>query len=188
MIALVGLGNPTEEYTRNRHNVGFMFVDYVAKKIHPSPAFKFDKYMKADTLILQKNASFDPLLPTDILFVKPQTFMNRSGDSVKKLFINYKLALTDLVVVHDDLDIAFGTFKISNGVGPKLHNGIESIENALQSPTFLRLRIGVDNRTPDRRMPGEAYVLQNFTPEEQIGLDTIFENGIIALWQQLKNS
>lgn len=95
--------------------------------------------------------------------LKTNTFMNDSGKFVKK---NAPKDLNDLYIAHDDLDIRLGQYKIQFGVGPKVHNGIKSIEDALNTKDFWRVRIGVDNRDPDNRIPGEEYVLQDFTNEE----------------------
>ncbi len=112
-----------------------------------------------------------------IIIVKPQTFMNRSGETVRKIMIDDKtLTADDVFVAHDDLDIALGKFKIEKGHGPKLHNGLESIEQCIGTKAFWRIRIGVDNRTPENRIPGEAYVLQNFTPNEKEIINKTFSD------------
>lgn len=150
MKLLVGLGNPGAKYEQTRHNVGFMFLDYL-KQQH-----KLDKQVQT---------------------LKPETYMNRSGIAVSRELSFYKLQPADLMVVHDDLDLKLGEFKIQFGKGPKLHNGIESIEHSIGSKEFWRVRVGVDNRVPDNRVSGESYVLQNFTPEELLLLQTkIFPN------------
>lgn len=169
MKILVGLGNPGEKYAANRHNVGFMFVEFFAKKYAeenhmPQLQWKFDKYANAESIKLP-----------EFVLIKPQTFMNRSGESVRKVMINDKtIKATDLFIAHDDLDIPIGKFKIQQTTGPKLHNGLESIENAIGTKDFWRIRIGVENRPAENRMPGEAFVLQNFTEEEKNILTATF--------------
>ncbi len=101
-----------------------------------------------------------------IYFAKTTTYMNLSGKSVQALMQKHKARLEDLIIVHDDLDIPLGKFRIVKGYGPKLHNGIDSIEEKLGTKDFLRVRIGVDNRTPENRIPGIEYVLQDFTEDE----------------------
>lgn len=145
MKLLVGLGNPGAKYEQTRHNVGFMFLDYLKQQQ------KLDKQVKT---------------------LKPDTYMNRSGIAVAKELSFYKLLPADLMVIHDDLDLKLGEFKIQLGKGPKLHNGIESVEQSIGSKDFYRVRIGVDNRAPDNRVAGEAYVLQNFTDDELTKLQT----------------
>ncbi len=176
MNLIVGLGNPGEKYTYNRHNTGFMFVDYLAKNVAYNPQAKEwikDKYLFSD--ILQINE--------DLILAKPQTYMNKSGVAVGKLIKNWKLKIENLIVVHDDLDIPFGKFRIVRGYGPKLHNGLESIQNHLLSMDFLRVRIGVDARTPEKPVPGIDYVLQDFTREELELIPSIYR----AIFKLLKS-
>jgi PTH1 family peptidyl-tRNA hydrolase len=145
MILLIGLGNPGPKYKNNRHNVGHMFVDYLLGN-------------QGDNL--------------KIKVLKTDCFMNVSGIFVNKLIRRLKLETNSLIVVHDDLDIPLGKFHIQFASGPQLHNGLESIEQHLKTKDFYRIRIGVDNRPPDRKIPGETYALQNFLHEEKKLLDT----------------
>ncbi|MEK7565863.1 MAG: hypothetical protein AAB506_02365 [Patescibacteria group bacterium] len=133
MKLLVGLGNPGAKYLKNRHNVGHMFIDFLASQ----------------ELLLRS--------------WKSDVFMNESGVFVKKYLTN----LTNLYIVHDDLDLKLGTYKIQFGVGPKVHNGIKNIEEVLGTKDFWRIRIGVDNRSPaNGRETGERYVLEDFADGE----------------------
>ena len=101
--------------------------------------------------------------------------MNKSGDAVKKIVSHYKYQASKvLIVIHDDLDIPFGKFKIQTQ-GPKAHNGLTDIQNKLQTMDFLRVRIGVDNRPIENRMNGEEYVLQNFNQDEFTQLPELFK-------------
>lgn len=187
MKLIVGLGNPGEKYRQNRHNVGFMFLNYLLEifKIKfesrsmtsQSPSFKADKYLFSEIARIGASSSQSQ----QFILVKPQTYMNKSGDAVKKIVLHYKLKPSQsLIIVHDDLDIPFGKFKIQIQ-GPKQHNGITDIQNKLQTMDFLRVRIGVDNRPAENRINGEEYVLQNFTPEEQYQLPELFKNIEIRL-------
>ena len=112
----------------------------------------------------------------ELKIVKTDCFMNVSGVFVNKLIRNLKLEIRNLVIVHDDLDIPLGKFHIQFGVGPQLHNGLESIENHLKTKDFYRIRIGVDNRSTGkaryRMVPGETYTLQNFLSQEKTLLET----------------
>jgi PTH1 family peptidyl-tRNA hydrolase len=157
MRLVVGLGNPGEKYRFSRHNIGFMSVDFLVAQI-------FGKFLPCH---YQKKVLSETLKYKDTVFAKPQTFMNSSGLAVKKLVNFYKVNISDLWIIHDDLDIKLGQYKIQRSVGPKLHNGIESVENLLGKTNFWRVRIGVDNRDTDNRISGEEYVLQNFTGEER---------------------
>ena len=106
--------------------------------------------------------------------------MNKSGNTVGK-FVRSTKAAKDLIVVHDDLDIPLGKFKIQKGVGPLLHNGIESIENSLAGKDFWRVRIGIDNRKPNTWIDGETYVLQDFQPEEKKIVSELFPSIFVRL-------
>ncbi len=147
MKLIIGLGNPGEKYKDNRHNVGYLALD-----------------------TLQKNK-----LPKDAVLRKSNVFMNDSGDFVNKLVGQYKLEPSNLYIIHDDLDIPLGSYKIQLGTGPKVHNGINSIEEVLGTKEFYRVRVGVDNRDPNNREIGEEYVLQDFTDEERKILDEVIE-------------
>jgi len=148
MKLIVGLGNPGEKYSKNRHNVGHLVVD----RLQTIPHSK------------------------DLAIKKTDTFMNESGKFVKDLTIRYSLLPNDLYVVHDDLDIRLGSYKIQFAVGPKVHNGITSIEESLGTKDFWRVRIGVDNREPSVRTPGEGYVLEDFTSQEWETLDKVIKD------------
>ena len=124
----------------------------------------------------------------DFVFVKPQTFMNESGSFVKKLASGYRLASSDLFVVHDDLDIPLGSYKIQFGKGPKDHKGLASIDQALGSDQYWHVRIGIDNRSSDSRTSGEDYVLQDFTDEERKVLENTFNKLIPELVRKLNTN
>ncbi|KKP71512.1 MAG: Peptidyl-tRNA hydrolase [Candidatus Roizmanbacteria bacterium GW2011_GWA2_35_19] len=183
MKLIVGLGNPGEKYENNRHNVGFQFLDYFIDQYQKSPLrpkgyegqvkFKSNKYLLSDVCEL---ATSNEQPATNLVLAKPTTFMNKSGIAVKKIIENFKLnppaGGENLIIAHDDLDIPFGKFHIQVGVGPELHNGIESIENHLKTKDFFRIRIGVDNRVPEKKIAGETYVLSNFIQEEVAKLNS----------------
>jgi PTH1 family peptidyl-tRNA hydrolase len=166
MKLIVGLGNPGSEYAKTRHNAGFMFVDYVYDHNEVIKSWKFDKYSNSElAVVIFQNE--------ETILVKPQTFMNKSGHSVVKLAITYKIQPTDCFIAHDDLDFKLGDFKISLGKGPKLHNGITSIEELWKTKNFWRIRIGVDNR--NEPIPGDTYVLRSFDVEELSSLYSVFQ-------------
>lgn len=175
MKLIVGLGNPGHEYELTRHNVGFMVVDAFASKNSKTPKLKNSKQSK--DFKFEKIFNAEILKMEELIFAKPVTFMNNSGLAVKKLTTKFQIPTTDLYVIHDDLDIRLGEYKIDFAKGPKLHNGIKSIEEHLKTDQFWRVRIGVDNRAQkinakdqmlnEKRMPGERYVLERFSEEEQ---------------------
>ncbi|MDP4007416.1 MAG: aminoacyl-tRNA hydrolase [bacterium] len=157
MYLIVGLGNPGKEYTKTRHNVGFLTLDAFAKE-HGFPEFTLSK--KHSSLV-----SEGFLGSTKVLLAKPQTFMNNSGKAVKSLTKNYKLKTTNLLVVHDDIDISFGEVKVSKNRGSAGHKGVESIIQTLGTKNFTRIRIGIQ---PQKGKPGdvETFVLKKFTKAE----------------------
>lgn len=167
MKLIIGLGNPGDKYILTRHNAGFLFVEDLYKKNEVIKPWKFDKYVNAEVAEISVNDK-------KLILAKPQTFMNRSGETVTKMAIKNLLSPTDLFVAHDDLDFKLGEFKISLGKGPKLHNGTKSIEKIWKTKEFWRIRIGVDNRTEP--IPGEDYVLQNFLTDELTRLQNIFSD------------
>jgi PTH1 family peptidyl-tRNA hydrolase len=145
MKLIIGLGNPEAKYFKNRHNAGYIFIDEILKNKKPG-----------------------------IVIKKTNVFMNESGSVVKNFVDKYKVSLNDLYIVHDDLDIPLGQFKIQKGVGPKLHYGIASIDDRLRSKDYWRIRVGVDSRDKENRTEGEKYVLEDFSSdEEKILLETI---------------
>lgn len=178
MDFFIGLGNPGEKYQNNRHNVGQMFLDFLIKRLKGWGVEKLKEEEYYQITIIQS--------PTNqsLAFIKPKTFMNQSGLVVKELFYHFKtIKPSSLFIIHDDLDIPLGKFKIQKAEGPKLHNGLESIEKSLGTKDFWRIRIGVDNRSPENRLPGETYVLQDFFPQEK----KLFENQIFPkIFHQLQ--
>ena len=131
---IIGIGNPDEQYQNTRHNVGFVFLDYLAKKIGAN-SFETDK--KIHTLV-----SKSKIEKTSIILVKPLCYVNKSGEVVSKLAKFYKIKPVDIIVIQDDLDIEFGSFKNSFDKNSGGHKGIESIIKALKTKKFYRLRIG----------------------------------------------
>jgi peptidyl-tRNA hydrolase, PTH1 family len=160
---IVGLGNPGDQYHQTRHNVGFMVMDNLARMINGE--WLMNKYVQS--LVINHQS---------LVLAKPQSFMNKSGEAVKLLVSYYESKTSDITVIHDDLDIRLGEYKIQLGKGPKVHNGINSIEKSLGTEQFWRVRVGIDNRDPENRIPGESYVLQQFSLLELEALDKVFEN------------
>lgn len=170
MKLVVGLGNPGEKYQDTRHNVGFVVADALAREVESGGWEVSKKYV---------SLLYSPQPTTyNLQIAKPQTFMNDSGTAVKKLVNFYKIKKDDLWVVHDDLDLSLGTYKIQKARGPRDHGGINSIEDQLGTKGFWRVRIGVENREPENRMPGEEYVLQNFTSAESEILQDVIEQAV----------
>ncbi|MBI2062355.1 MAG: aminoacyl-tRNA hydrolase, partial [Candidatus Yanofskybacteria bacterium] len=142
---IIGLGNPDPEYQNTRHNVGFMFLDYLAKKIDANlPAGRqaiWTEDKKHNALV-----SKSKIEKTSVILVKPLCYVNKSGEVVSKLVKNLKLKTENLIVIHDDLDIEFGSFKNSFEKNSGGHKGVESIIKTLKTKKFYRLRIGTSVR------------------------------------------
>lgn len=145
MKVIIGLGNPGSKYVHNRHNVGHMVADQLKSQSSKMKVFKSDR------------------------------FMNDSGNFVLSQCTKYHIPYTSLFIVHDDLDIKIGEFKIQFGKGPKVHNGLNDIYEKLGTNEFWHVRVGVDNRDPENRTKGDEYVLQDFTDEEKVILDVVIK-------------
>lgn len=162
---LVGLGNPGKQHVRTRHNAGFLAADAVAK------AFGVGKWREAQTFKSEvMDGAIDGLT---CLIVKPQTYMNASGEAIVKLLRFYKLeAKTRLLVCFDDIDIELGTYRLKMSGGPGTHNGMKSIVERI-GEDFPRLRIGIGPEP--ERMDLAAWVLSAFTEEERAKLKSIID-------------
>ncbi len=156
MWLVVGLGNPGGKYSMTRHNLGFMVLDAYATSVG-NPRWKEERQALVTRLKIEDE---------EVLFAKPQTFMNKSGESVRALFDFYKLSLEKMIVIHDEADLGFGAIKINKNRGAGGHNGLKSINEMMSSQDYVRLRLGV-GRPPDPRMDVAAYLLQNFSTEQQ---------------------
>jgi len=151
---IIGLGNPGIKYQSTRHNIGFLALDKIASSHDISVSLKgFDAWYGKGKIT-----------DTPVLLAKPQTFMNISGVSVRKLVDYFKIDLEDIIVVHDDIDLPFNTIRLKAGGGHAGHKGIISIIDDLGNPTFIRVRIGI-GKPPDR-ITVERYVLEPFTDDE----------------------
>lgn len=175
MKCIVGLGNPGKEYETTRHNVGCMVVDDFSENLPNQPRFSFQA--KFSSHVLQQG---------NILLVKPQTYMNLSGRAVASVIHYFKLnPATDLLLIHDDLDIAFGDYKLQFATGPKMHNGVTSVEQHLGTKDFWRLRMGIDasSRSPEEgiKIPGDQYVLMPFSQQELSQLNQVISKTLDTL-------
>lgn len=154
MKLIVGLGNPGARYRFTRHNFGFFVLDQLAE----------------DQDIMMSQTGFDALwgkgviAGQSVLLAKPQTFMNLSGKSVRKLADFFKIVVEDVLVVHDDLDLPFGVIRLKAGGGQGGHKGLISICDSLGGPEFQRVRLGIGK--PAQRSAVERYVLEPFTESE----------------------
>ena len=173
MKIIVGLGNPGEQYNKTRHNVGFLALDLLLGDVQ-----------------WQNNKKFKALTyeAGDTIYIKPQTFMNNSGQAVraildyygllpKKLFFKVKDSdLSDtLTIIHDDLDIEFGKYKIASDSRSAGHNGVQSIINHLKTKNFKRVRLGIKTELKER-MPAEKFVLGHFSETELQTIKDLINN------------
>ena len=154
MYLVVGLGNPGKEYAATRHNIGFIFLDYLAETYRFT--FKGTKW--------QAETAKDLSWGYPVLFVKPQTYMNRSGVSVRAIADFYQVEADKIIVIHDDLDLPLGRAKIMTKRGAGGHNGIRSLIEHLGGNDFVRVRVGIGR--PDKAAPVSDFVLSRFGQEE----------------------
>ncbi len=145
---IVGLGNPGPEYVRTRHNAGFLAVDLLGENLRAT-------YWKETAGARVAVVRFDD---GDLVLAEPQTFMNLSGKSVAKLLAAYEVALSDLIVIHDDIDLPAGDVRVKRGGGHGGHNGLRSLHDSLGSDAYVRVRVGVGR--PPGRMDAADFVLQ----------------------------
>ncbi len=163
MKLIIGLGNPGRGYASNRHNVGFMCLNHFAR----TQGIRFDKKQG------KARVGTGEVIDNKVVLARPQTYMNRSGDSVSRLVKRFKISLDALLVIHDDLDLPLGKIRLRQGGGSGGHKGIESIISCLGSQDFIRLRVGTGRpvATGDGNEISDAdiidYVLSDFSAQER---------------------
>jgi len=150
MKLIVGLGNPGKKYAKTRHNIGFRVIDELEK-------------------------SFDTAQDKNLIFLKPDTFMNNSGRAVRSLTTKYKIQTTNVIVVHDDIDLPFGKIRVSKNSSSAGHKGVQSIIDALGTKDFTRVRIGIK---PLHEIDTTKFVLKNFTKTEEKQLPEIIKKAV----------
>jgi peptidyl-tRNA hydrolase, PTH1 family len=165
---IVGLGNFEKQYLKNRHNAGFMALDKLKKK------FEFDEFKEEKKF--EAEISQGEINGIRILLIKPLTFMNKSGNAVRKIADYFKLDKKDIIVIYDDIDLPLGTIRIRAQGSAGTHNGMKSMINELGTEEFTRIRIGIESRgelSPEKQET-VSFVLSDFNPkEEPIFLKTI---------------
>jgi PTH1 family peptidyl-tRNA hydrolase len=177
MWLVVGLGNPGTKYKLNRHNIGFLCIDFWVEALgHSNPRWKTDHQSENFTFEWEGEK---------ICVVKPQTYMNLSGESVQSLMAFYKIPKERLIVIHDEIDQPFNAMKIHKNRGHAGHNGIRSISQLLGSNDYARLRLGV-GRPIEPQMSVADYVLQNFSREELENMPAFLNRGCDALEMMIK--
>ena len=175
IFMIAGLGNPEKKYFQTRHNIGFMVVDRLAQQ----NALKFGK-PRFDSEYVSTVFKQDKLF-----FVKPQSYMNKSGFPIQKLASYFKIDISNIIVVHDDIDLPFGRLRISKDRGHGGHNGIKSIIEALGTKDFTRIRIGIAN--PERQNSVTGHVLGDFSKEENKSIAKLIEKAADASMSVIKD-
>jgi PTH1 family peptidyl-tRNA hydrolase len=161
---VVGLGNPGPEYERTRHNVGFLVADVLAERV----GGRFAVHKKSGADLLQAR-----LDGRQVLIAKPRSFMNLSGRPVAALARFFSVPPTEVIVVHDELDLPFGSVRLKRGGGEGGHNGLRSVSSALTTKDYLRVRFGI-GRPPGRQDPAD-YVLKPFSAPERKEVPVLVE-------------
>lgn len=171
MPLIVGLGNPGKKYAPTRHNIGFRVVEALSQK----------KKLEFSASSFQGDLAQDDAASSDRLYLlKPSTFMNLSGKSVAAITQFYKIPLSKILVIHDDLDLPFGRLRLVRTGSAGGHNGIKSLIDHLGTPDFPRLKIGI-GRPKILEQDVVDYVLQKFTPEEENHLSSLIDKSVDAI-------
>lgn len=178
MLLISGLGNIGKEYENTPHNSGFLFVDTLREILTHVPTLQVSQWVDENKLFSSEICKVKRDGETICILQKPLTYMNLSGKAVKQIY--EKFNIQKFVLVHDDLDIQLGKYKIQEGKSPKGHNGVLSVENSLNMQDFTRVRIGIENRG-GRNIPGEDYVLIKYSKDELLLLNECISESIEEL-------
>lgn len=167
---IVGLGNPGSRYDGTRHNFGFLVLDALAESLAVGGRQQWKEQSGAQVLkVATQNG--------EVLLVKPMTYMNRSGEPLAQIMKFFKKGVADILVLHDELDLSFGTLRLKRGGGEGGHNGLRSISSSLGSNAYDRLRLGVGKPThPSFEIVD--WVLTRFSKEEQSQLSVLVERAV----------
>lgn len=171
---IAGLGNPGPEYAANRHNVGFMVADLLAERI----GGRFKRAGKAQAQVVEGRIGPPGLGNRRVVLVKPMSFMNLSGGPVTALRDFYKVPVANIVAIHDELDIDYGTLRLKLGGGDNGHNGLKSMTKAMGSD-YHRVRFGIGR--PPGRMQVADFVLRDFSSAERKELDYFVDRAADAV-------
>jgi len=172
---IAGLGNPGKQYANTRHNVGFQLLDRLAEKHR----LRFDKMLNRGI------AALGSIADQRVILIKPQTFMNVSGECIAPTAKYYKCELQDVLIVYDELDLPQGRLRMRPSGSAGGHNGIKSIITRMGGQDFPRLRVGIGR--PPGRMDSAAYVLQPFTSSEKIEMNETYDRAIDGIERWLSD-
>ena len=160
MKLIVGLGNPGKEYENTRHNIGFQTIDRYANKLGVSIMKSKFNGLFSETLINGEK----------VVLLKPQSYINLSGEVIRKFVDFYKISINDILIIHDDLDLAVGTYKIKKKGSSGGHNGLKNIELHLGTQEYKRIKIGISN---NKNIDTKDYVLGKLSKEEEEKLNDV---------------
>lgn len=175
MKLVVGLGNPGKQYENTRHNIGFMLLD---------------KYSQIHNISIDKEKfgglyAIETLYGEKVLFLKPQEYINLSGDVLKRFVDYYDIAIEDILIINDDLDLEIGTFKLKPGGSSAGHNGLKNIEFNLKTKDYKRLKIGISN---NKQIDTKDYVLGKLNNYEKESINTVMDECVMLLDDYFKMS
>ena len=175
MKLIAGLGNPGEKYKNNRHNIGFVVAERIGE------------LLRIDGWSVNKRFFGEVAESDKSILIKPTTFMNESGKAVSAIARFYKIKSEDTYIIHDDLDIPLGSYKIQHGKAPKVHNGLLSVEQSLGTNKYWNVRVGVENRVVrgNKGVPGVVYSLKDFEGEEKLIVGKVVEEVVADLLTRL---
>lgn len=175
MKLIVGLGNPGKQYELTRHNVGFLCLDKLSEKYDLS--FKFESSFNA--MVALKNINGEKCI-----FIKPQTYMNLSGEAVGKVLKYYKVDIKDFLVIYDDMDLPIGSLRLREKGSAGGHNGIKNIIQHLSTMDFKRIRVGISGHA---NIDAKDYVLGKFNKDDLATLEIIKDNVCNAVNEFISN-
>lgn len=168
MKLIVGLGNPGHEYENTRHNVGFKTIDKYASILGVSITKSKFNGLYVETMTQNEK----------IILLKPQSYINLSGEVIRKFVDFYKISVDDILIIHDDLDLAIGTFKLKKKGSSGGHNGLKNIELHLGTQMYKRIKIGISN---NKSMDTKDYVLGRMSREDENKLDAVIDTVMAIL-------
>ncbi len=174
MYLIVGLGNPEEEYSNTRHNMGFDVINKLAKKYNINITKNKFKGLYGTGIIENQK----------VILLKPQTYMNLSGDSIIEVMNYFNIDISELIVIYDDMDIEKGTMKIRKNGGPGSHNGMKSVIENIQTTNFNRIRIGIGR--PEKNYDKINYVIGKISKEEKDILECGIDKAAEAIPEIIK--
>lgn len=175
MYLIIGLGNPEEKYSNTRHNMGFDVINKLAEKCNIKVSkSKFDAFYGMGEIKGKK-----------VILVKPQTYMNLSGDSIIKFKKFYKASNKDIIVIYDDIDLSLGDIRLKSKGGPGSHNGMKSVVQNLNTEDFMRVRVGIGN--PEEKSDMINYVIGPIPKREREILDISIDKAAESIIEILEN-